>query len=76
MLECGDVSCVSTGFSNTSSKNVTQYCQFWTKSKQDWNRKGVVFWDSDELAGPRQENLLAGFSSFNQARLHAASENM
>lgn len=35
---------------------------------------GVV-WDGEELAGPRQENLLAGFSSFHQARPHAASEN-
>lgn len=43
---------------------------------QSWNRKGVVFWDSDELAGPGQESLLAGFSSFNQARPHAASKNM
>lgn len=40
-----------------------------------WNRKGVVFWDSDELAGPGQESLLAGFSSFNQVRPHAVSEN-
>lgn len=40
-----------------------------------WKRKGVVFWDSDVLAGPGQESLLAGFSSFNQARPHAASEN-
>jgi len=33
MLECGDVSCVSTtGFSHTSSKSVTHHCQLWTKS--------------------------------------------
>jgi len=39
------------------------------------NRKGAVFWDSEDLAERGQENFLTDFFSFNQVRHPAASEN-
>lgn len=70
MLQSGGVSCVSFGFSYTSSKNTVQTIV--SLGQHPWlEQEG---WDSDELAA--QENVLAGSSSFNRARPYAASENV